>query len=1338
MRYILAVSTLLVPLFAHAAGADDLYVKKATFPETVAATRAAFVAAETAGEIRPTEVRFGPWYTTGWMKSDGFADALFPEKGVDLEAKKENGEPKWTLRADLADGAVHMFSGGDGGPTYLFRTIESKNAEAVPVGFGSDDGLAVFLNGERILANDVPRGPALNQDRATLQLKPGRNELLLKIYNRTGGHGFAFSSNPVLDQRVLDAWRRIETDFPAQTAWLRRFVDLQASNWFSAGRGNEIEKGLLASLLGQLGEKGSSLKGAYDQLVAQDVSPDDARWLVLFEKIASLVTAQERLAPVRFDSLRLAVEDLNKTFGDRYPGGPKYLERIAELENRMAAIREAVAGGDPAAHEKLGGFLADYESLRSDALLSNPLMAFDTLLFRRARNAGLLNNWVSSCSRGKGGYGNEIAALSPPRPGGTAETFIQPKTDTFLGDMCLHWNADRMLVTSLGTDNEWHVFEVDMATREMTQITPDMGEHVDNAEAIYAPDGAVIFSSTATMLGVPCVGGTNDVANLYRLEPDRKTVRQITFEQDQDWCPTILNNGRVMYLRWEYTDTPHYFTRVMFSMNPDGTRQMEHYGSNSFWPNSLFFAKACPNHPTKFVGIVSGHHGVARIGELCVFDPAKGRQEDAGAVQRIPGHGKEVEGPIVDQLVDSSWPKFLHPWPLSDKYFLVSMQPTPQSNWGIYLVDVFDNMLLLHEEPTYGLYEPLSLAPRPTPPAIPSQVDLTKKEATVYLTDVYMGDGLRGVPRGHVKSLRLFTYSFGYRLIGGHHMVGMESSWDCKRILGEVPVQEDGSAIFEIPANMPVAIQPLDKDGAALQLMRSWFVGQPGERVSCVGCHEKQNTTPPSRLTLAGQSKPMKLETPYGEPRMIGFKHEIQPILDQYCVGCHDGQEEGRPNFANTAQGPSGFSYSYHALHGYARRPGPESDYHMFRPMEYHSSTSELMQMFDKGHHNVQLDSKSRYLLNLWIDMNVPYFATWTEIAEAGGVGNSLNAPIEHIAAKYSENLERFAGVKYCPEADAKRPLPPKPEFVKPEELPEPDYSAPAVPGWPFPAEVARQMQQDEPKTVELNDGVTMTLVPVPAGSFVMGDAGGDRDELPRSAVAIAKPFWMMTTEVTNAMYAEFDPSHDSRYIDQQSKDHTRPGYVANAPNQPVIRITWKQANDFCRWLSAKTGRICRLPTEAEWEWACRAGSDAPMWWGQTGDDFTAKADLADESLKLFVVAGVDPQPIHNPPDWLAFIPMAKGFNDGRMYAGDVAHYEANPWGLHDMHGSVAEWTASDYRPYPYIAADGREAGNPTTAKVVRGGSWRDRPHRARSGFRLRYQPWQPVFNVGFRVVMEE
>ena len=107
------------------------------------------------------------------------------------------------------------------------------------------------------------------------------------------------------------------------------------------------------------------------------------------------------------------------------------------------------------------------------------------------------------------------------------------------------------------------------------------------------------------------------------------------------------------------------------------------------------------------------------MGELIIFDPAKGRFEADGVVQRIPGYGEKVEPKIVDQLVNGSWPKFLHPYPLSDKYFLVSSQPTSRSNWGVYLVDIFDNMLLLKDMSGNALLEPLPLRPTKRPPVIP-------------------------------------------------------------------------------------------------------------------------------------------------------------------------------------------------------------------------------------------------------------------------------------------------------------------------------------------------------------------------------------------------------------------------------------------------------------------------------------------------------------------------------------------------------------------------------------------------------------------------------------------
>jgi hypothetical protein len=235
-------------------------------------------------------------------------------------------------------------------------------------------------------------------------------------------------------------------------------------------------------------------------------------------------------------------------------------------------------------------------------------------------------------------------------------------------------------------------------------------------------------------------------------------------------------------------------------MNPNGTQQAELYGSNSYWPNSLYYARPVPGHPSKIVAIVSGHHGAARMGELVLLDPAQGRHETDGVVQRIPRKGQPVLPMIEDKLTEHSWPKFLHPWPLSEKYFLVACKPEPDALWGIYLVDIFDNRVLLREEPGDALLEPLPFRASALPPTIPDKADPAQTEAVVYLQDIYSGPGLAGVPRGTVKRLRVYEFHFAYPNTGGHLNIGIDGPWDARRILGTVAVNEDGSASFHVPA----------------------------------------------------------------------------------------------------------------------------------------------------------------------------------------------------------------------------------------------------------------------------------------------------------------------------------------------------------------------------------------------------------------------------------------------------------------------------------------------------------------------------------------------------------
>jgi formylglycine-generating enzyme required for sulfatase activity len=237
-------------------------------------------------------------------------------------------------------------------------------------------------------------------------------------------------------------------------------------------------------------------------------------------------------------------------------------------------------------------------------------------------------------------------------------------------------------------------------------------------------------------------------------------------------------------------------------------------------------------------------------------------------------------------------------------------------------------------------------------------------------------------------------------------------------------------------------------------------------------------------------------------------------------------------------------------------------------------------------------------------------------------------------------------------------------------------------PEWPFDDNEARRRQgEDRERTLTLgtaNDKpLQLALVRVPAGEFVMGDAAGAPDEAP-CRVRIERPFWVSKTVITNEQYGLFDPAHDSRYLDRRGKDHSNRGTPLNQPHQPVIRISWAQAMDFCDWLSNQTGRRYSLPTEAQWEFTCRAGAPADQ-------------------------AGA-----------------------GRV------------WGVDSMPAGVAEWTRSTYRPYPYSATDGRNDGSLQGRKVVRGTNAIGLASGGRDTYRWSYHWWQGVWDVGFRVVCED
>jgi hypothetical protein len=180
----------------------------------------------------------------------------------------------------------------------------------------------------------------------------------------------------------------------------------------------------------------------------------------------------------------------------------------------------------------------------------------------------------------------------------------------------------------------------------------------------------------------------------------------------------------------------------------------------------------------------------------------------------------------------------------------------PDSLWGIYLADVFDNLTLVTEVEGAALLQPIPVQARPGVPVIADKVDLQRTDAVVLVGDVYHGPGLAGVPRGEVKQLRVISYYWSSRGMGGLlGSIGMDGPWDIKRVLGTVPVEPDGSAHFRIPANKPITLQPLDAEGKAVQLKRTWIVGMPGE-VSRVPAAMSRRTRCRRPISAAGRVAP--------------------------------------------------------------------------------------------------------------------------------------------------------------------------------------------------------------------------------------------------------------------------------------------------------------------------------------------------------------------------------------------------------------------------------------------------------------------------------------------------
>ncbi len=485
------------------------------------------------------------------------------------------------------------------------------------------------------------------------------------------------------------------------------------------------------------------------------------------------------------------------------------------------------------------------------------------------------------------------------------------------------------------TDDDYHLYVLNMTTRDIRQITFGLG--VSDVEPCFLPNDDIVFVSSRCIQLTDC--WRQSVSNLYACDSEGRFLRRLGYDQVHTNYPQTLDDGRVIYTRWEYNDRGQIFPQPLFVMNGDGTGQAEFYGGNSWFPTSILHARGIPG-TQKVIGIASGHHTTQR-GKLILVDRSHGSQEAAGIEFLAPR--RPAEAVRIDQF---GWQgeQFQYPYAFDERSFLVTYcpegSPHPQNGpfpvpYGVYFMTEDGRRELLAYDPLIHCSQSVPLVPRSVPPAKPSQVDYTQTMGTYYVQDVYLGQAMAGVARGTVKSLRVVALEFRAADAYYNSNVGEagcshsrtppsinNGSWDVKHVLGTVPVESDGSAYFQVPARTPVYFQLLDERGYTVQTMRSWSTLQPGEVQTCIGCHESKHESPAPAPAMALRGGPCRLE-PFDEfaaqhgtlnpitettlsngeavkalltvnapggfdiPEGFSYVREIQPILDQHCVQCH-------------------------------------------------------------------------------------------------------------------------------------------------------------------------------------------------------------------------------------------------------------------------------------------------------------------------------------------------------------------------------------------------------------------------------------------------------------------
>ncbi|MDP6045361.1 MAG: hypothetical protein QGG25_07125, partial [Phycisphaerae bacterium] len=779
----------------------------------------------------------------------------------------------------------------------LYRQIDAERNLSVTAHLGFSGGLKVMLNGKELLATKLAgpgRPAAANQVKVPLAFRKGKNYLFIKITADDVRHtGFYFSLLPKSAARSTaeNLMTKLAEDYPTEYAWFSAArahphinelsQSLNVLEYLRPNRDNSLEVRMLKHVIDSLHDPKMSkqLQGRLDKLLAAKTPAGARIWLANIELTCA--------ARQRVGMSELGVDKIvfvkRKTF------------RSAHYYTEYFFVRW-LPGGGIFVLDTLTGKVREIQTGLKDGVFDRFDVSFDA--------KKIVFAWKKAQNRGY-----RIYEVNVDGSGLKQLTFDAP--------------------------NEAELRKDKIASHRQT----------DDMDPVYLPDGGIAFISTRCEYGTLC--DSPDVlttAIMHRMDGDGKNIRPLSNSSVNEATPSLMLDGRIMYTRWEYHDRGSTSVKALWAMKPDGSASSEIYGSNITFPPTMIQGRAIANAPNHYV-MIGAPHMPGAYGSVIRLDMNKPIRTREPMTPMTP-YVKAAHNGFCYIQADGTWlesskgggvqgPLFRDPYPLSKKLFLAAHKPAGpfwggQAAYGLYMLNEKGDVTLLHKNAEYSCWQPVPLRPRKTPPVLASPIDpaLAKKnQAVCIVTDVY--HGMEGVKRGEVKYIRIVEQVprpwrahryWKFSFAGQEHATVSNSTGLGLRVQhGIVPVEEDGSAHFVVPAGVNVSLQALDKHYMSLQSERTYVNYMPGEQRSCIGCHETPQSAAGNTGTSISKALRRAASVPSAQPgdksakRVLDFAMDVQPVLDKHCVECHGGKKtEGKLKL--TGEMTELFSVAYEAL----------------------------------------------------------------------------------------------------------------------------------------------------------------------------------------------------------------------------------------------------------------------------------------------------------------------------------------------------------------------------------------------------------------------------------------